>query len=137
MLLHSSLAFKYGQQANCHLAHAGMLTMAHKPYSCVLTCSRVICSKPKYCPPLWRFSVKCLVWLQAELNEELALKRATISLLEATVTNLESDLHEQTEVWQGAPESLEELFKIDKASLEDQLAAVTAEGCFPSCWPFE
>ena len=72
-----------------------------------------------------------MVWLQAELKEELAAKTAANSLLETIVTSLESDLQEKTEVWQGAFENLGELFKIEKARLEDQLAALTAEKVHP------
>ena len=43
------------------------------------------------------------------------------------MTSLESDLQEKTEEWQGTQGHLEELYRIDKASLESQLAAVTAE----------
>ena len=64
------------------------------------------------CPLLWPYSKHRLFWLQAELKDQLAAKTAAISLLETTVTSLESDLRERTEEWQGAFERLEELSKM-------------------------
>ena len=83
--------------------------------------------KPVYLPSALVMLKHRPVWLQAELKEELAAKTAAISLLESTVTSLESDLEEKTEEWQGALENLEALFKSDKARLKVQLAALTAE----------
>ena len=52
---------------------------------------------------------------------------STISLLETTVTSVESDLQEKTEEWQGALKNLWELIDFDNARLQDQLAALIAE----------
>ena len=83
--------------------------------------------KPVYLPSALVMLKHRPVWLQAELKEELAAKTAAISLLESTVTSLESDLEEKTEEWQGTLGFLEDSYKDDRVRLEAQLAARTAE----------
>lgn len=63
------------------------------------------------------------MWLKAELKEAAA----AITLLEETVASLESTLEEKTEEWQAALEYLEDACKNDKARLEEQLSALSAE----------
>ena len=67
------------------------------------------------------------MWPQNELKEEVAAKTAAIALLEKTVTDMESTLQENMEVWQAAFDHLEDSYKGDTARLEAQLAALTAE----------
>ena len=43
------------------------------------------------------------------------------------MNSLESELQEKTEEWHGTQEQLEELHRIDKARLKNQLADATAK----------
>ena len=67
------------------------------------------------------------MWPQTELKAEVAVKTAAISLLEETVTSLESTLQENMGEWQAAFEYLDDSYKNDKVRLEEQLLALTTE----------